>query len=110
MSYTFKELKHKTAAELKEIASGIKSEAVQGYTQMHKEQLIEAICKALGIDTYEHHAAKGINKTRIKSEIKALKKERDRAIEVHDHKELKDIRRKMKKLKNQLRKTAVQPE
>ncbi len=34
MAYTFKELKEKTAAELKEIAKGIEHEAVKGYTQM----------------------------------------------------------------------------
>ncbi|HFE64278.1 MAG TPA: hypothetical protein ENK14_07685, partial [Caldithrix sp.] len=53
MTYTFKELKKKTAAELKEIAAGIEHEAVQGYTQLNKEHLIEAICKALNIDMYE---------------------------------------------------------
>ena len=55
MSYTLKELKAKTAAQLKEIAAGIENEAVKGYTQMNKEHLIKAICAALGIHIHEHH-------------------------------------------------------
>jgi len=43
MVYTFKELKEKTAAELKEIAKDIEHEAVKGYTQMHKEKPVLAI-------------------------------------------------------------------
>src|SRR2546426_358150 len=52
---TYEELRHKTIAELREIAKGIDHEAVQGYTQLNKEHLIPAICKALGIETHAHH-------------------------------------------------------
>ena len=57
MAHTYEELKKKTIAELREIAKEIHHDAVQGYTQMNKEHLLPALCKALGIDAHEHHAA-----------------------------------------------------
>src|SRR5438477_12451228 len=55
MAQTYEELKKKTIDELREIAKGIDNEAVKGYTQMNKEHLLPAVCKALGIDTHVHH-------------------------------------------------------
>ncbi|NOZ61984.1 MAG: hypothetical protein GXO74_09920 [Calditrichaeota bacterium] len=107
MEYTYKDLKHKTVAELREIASGIEHEAVQGYTQLNKEHLIEALCKALNIDMHEHHRAVGIEKTKIKSQIKALKQQRDEAITAKNYAELKKVRLEIKKLKNKLRRAMV---
>jgi DNA-binding IclR family transcriptional regulator len=107
MEYSCSELKKKTAAQLKEIAAGINHDAVRGYSTMHKEQLVEAICIALGIDLQEHHVAVGINKKKIKSEIKALKVEREKAIEAQNNEELKKIRKKIKLLKNKLRRAVV---
>ena len=43
MAYTIEELKHKTLADLREIAKGIEHEAVQGYTQLNKQHLITAL-------------------------------------------------------------------
>ncbi|MFQ5584046.1 MAG: Rho termination factor N-terminal domain-containing protein [Calditrichia bacterium] len=107
MEHTFKELKKMTVAQLREIAAGIEHEAVQGYSQLNKEHLIEAICKALNIDMYEHHVAVGVDKTSIKANIKELKKERESAIAAHDYKKLRDVRRQIKKLKNKLRRAMV---
>jgi len=107
MEYTYQDLKHKTVAELREIAKGIEHEAVQGYTQLNKEHLLKALCTALHIDMHVHHGIKGINKTKIKSEIKKLKLQRDEALKAHDHKKLKDVRRQIKKLKNKLRTSMV---
>lgn len=106
-SYTYDELKDKKVAELREIASGIDHEAVQGYTQLNKDHLLEAICKALDIDMHVHHEVKGIDKTSIKRKIRELKKERDKALAAHDHKQLKDVRRQIKTLKNKLRRAMV---
>ena len=55
MAYTHNELKHKTLAELRDIAKDIDHEALQGYTQLNKEHLVVAMCKALNIDIHEHH-------------------------------------------------------
>lgn len=107
MAYTHNELKHKTLAELRDIAKDIQHEAVQGYTQLNKEHLIVAICKALNIDIHEHHDVVGIDKGAIKSRIKALKAKRDEALSAHDHAALKKTRRSIHRLKRQIHKATV---
>ena len=107
MAYTHSELKHKTLAELRDIAKDIEHEAVQGYTQLNKEHLVVAICKALNIDIHEHHDVVGIDKATIKSRIKALKTKRDAAIAAHDRAELKKVRRGIHRLKRQIHKATV---
>ena len=107
MAYTFTELKHKTVAQLKEIAASIDHEAVKGYTQLNKEHLLKALCNALGIDVHEHHEVKGIDKSTIRAKIRGLKTERNKAIAAHDHKQLKAIRRRIKNFKKKLRKAMV---
>lgn len=71
--HTYEELKKKTIADLREIAKEIQHDAVQGYTQMNKERLLPAICKALGIDAHEHHAAALAQKAAIKAKMRAIK-------------------------------------
>jgi DNA-binding IclR family transcriptional regulator len=107
MAYTFEELKHKKVNELREIAKEMDHEEVQGYTQLNKEHLLEAICKALNIDMYVHHVVVGVDKSAIKSQIKDLKKKRDEAISDKKPDDLKKIRRKIRNLKKTLRKAAV---
>jgi len=107
MAQTFEELKKKNVAQLREIASEIEDEAVKGYTQLNKEHLLEAICKALNIDMHVHHEVVGIDKKSIKSEIKALKKKRDEAISAKNRDELRRVRKKIRLLKRTLRKATV---
>lgn len=107
MEYTFKDLKEKTVADLREIAKSIEHEAVQGYTQLNKEQLLAAICEALGIETRAKKKVVGVDRGKIKAEIRGLKVERDAALEAHDHKQLKAIRRKIRSLKRTIRKARV---
>src|SRR3989441_10748486 len=107
MDYTQHELKHKTLAELRDIAKDSEHDAVQGYTQLNKEHLVVAICKALNIDMHEHHDVVGIDKATIKSRIKELKKKRDAALTAHDHKQLKIARRGIHRLKRQIHKATV---
>jgi uncharacterized protein YpiB (UPF0302 family) len=104
---SFEGMKKKTVAELREIASGIEHEAVQGYTQMNKEHLLEAICKALDIDMHQHHEVVGVNKTVIKTRIKALKQKRDEALDAHDKKQIKEFRRQIHTLKRKLHRATV---
>ena len=103
MAYSYEELKKKTVAELRDIAGGIQHDAVQGHTQMHKADLLAAICKALNLDMHEHHLVKGIEKTAIKTQIRQTKKRRDEALAAHDHAQLKQTRREIHRLKRQLR-------
>ncbi len=102
MAYTYEELKHKTVAQLREIARGIESETIKGYSQLNKEHLIAAICNALNIDMHVHHQIVGINKSEIKAQLKSLKQERDKALAAHDHQQLKAVRREMHHLKVKL--------
>ena len=107
MAHTFEELKGKTVAALREIASGIEHEAVQGYTQLNKDHLLAALCKALNIEMHAHHQVVGVNKTAIKAQIKALKQKLDEATAAHDHARLKLIRRTIHHFKRQLHKATV---
>ena len=103
MAYTYHELKEKTIQELRDIAKDVQHDAVQGYSQMNKEHLLPALCKALGIDTHEHHVVVGIDKPAIKSKMRELKKLRDQAAEAHDGDRLKSIRRQIHRLNRQIR-------
>jgi DNA-binding IclR family transcriptional regulator len=103
MAYTYHELKEKTVQELREIAKEVQHDAVQGYSQMNKEHLLPALCKALGIDAHEHHLATGIDKPAIKARMRELRKQRDQAAEAHNGDALKSIRRQIHRLNRQIR-------
>ena len=106
MELTYEQLRHKTLAELREMAKGNEQEVVQGYTQMNKEHLVVALAKALGIQ-HEHHSAVGIDKSTVKSRIKELKTQRAAAIAAHDRAQLKVVRRTIHRLKRQIHKATV---
>ena len=106
MAYTFEELKHKTVADLREIAKGTDHEAVQGYTQMNKEHLLVALAKALGIQ-HEHHSVVGVDKSSIKARIRELKTQREAALAAHDRAQLKVVRRTIHRLKRRIHKATV---
>ena len=104
MAHTYDELKGKTIAELREIAKTVENhDAVQGYSQMNKEHLLPALCKALGIETHGHHHVEGIDKTAIKAKMRELRKQRAAAVEQHDHDVLKSVRRQIHRLNRQIR-------
>ncbi len=107
MAHTYEELKDKTLAELREIAAGVQDDAVQGYSQLNKDHLLVALCKAFGLQMHEHHAVVGLNKTDIKAKIKALKQSRDEAVAAHDHDKLKSVRREIHHYKRQMNKASV---
>lgn len=106
MAYTFEELKHKTVAELRDIAKGTDHEAIQGYTQLNKEHLLVALAKALGIQ-HEHHSVVGVDKSSIKARIRELKTQREAALAAHDHAQLKVVRRTIHRLKRRIHKATV---
>ena len=103
MTFTYHQLKAKTVAELREIAKGIQHEAVQGYTQLNKEHLLLALCKALDIPTHEHHSVGGIDKAAVKATMRTLRAERAAAIEAGDHEKLKAVRRHLHALNHDIR-------
>jgi DNA-binding IclR family transcriptional regulator len=103
MAYTYHELKEKTIQDLRDIAKDVQHDAVQGYSQMNKEHLLPALCRALGIDTHEHHVVTGIDKPAIKARMRELKRQRDAALEAHDAAALKSVRRQIHHLNRQIR-------
>lgn len=107
MEYTYEQLKHMTVAEMREIAAGIDHPAVQGYTQLNKEHLLAALCRALNVDMHAHHEVKGVDKGALKAQIRELKKQRDEALSAHDHKRLKDVRRRIHSLKVKIHRATV---
>jgi len=107
MAYTFEELKKKNVADLREIAKGIEHESVQGYTQLNKDHLLKAICTALNLDMHVHHEVVGVNKSKVKTQIKEAKKQRDEAISAKDDEGQKKARGRIRHLKKVLRKATV---
>jgi len=104
VAYTYHELKGKTIQELRDIAKGVDNqEAVQGYSQLNKEHLLPALCKALNIDTHEHHQVVGIDKPAIKAKMRELKQKRDTVLEARDRDALKSVRRQIHRLNRQIR-------
>ncbi|HXV63488.1 MAG TPA: hypothetical protein VEK15_22495 [Vicinamibacteria bacterium] len=107
MEHSYEELKMKTVAQLREIAAGIDNEALNGHKTMHKDQLVLALCTALGIDARAHHAVVGIDKSRVKAQIRALKAKRAAALEAKDASELKRVRHNVKRLKQKIKRATV---
>jgi hypothetical protein len=106
MAHTYEELKHKTVAELREIAKGLEHEAVRGYSQMNKDHLLPALCKALGIDAHEHHAAVAAEKGKIKAKMREIKASYQKAIDGEDYEQLRRLRRHYHRLNHELRASA----
>jgi hypothetical protein len=109
MAHTYEELKKKTVEDLREIAKGLDHEAVKGFTQMNKEHLLPALCKALGIDVHKHphHEARGIEKAKLKARMHALKAEKAKAVEAGDAAKLKAVRREYHRLNRKIRAATV---
>ena len=104
MAYTYHDLKGKTVQELRDIAKTVEQhDAVQGFSQMNKDHLLPALCKALSIDTHEHHTVVGIDKPAIKAKMHDLKQKRASALQAGDHDLLRSVRRQIHRLNRQIR-------
>ena len=103
--HTYEELKHKTIADLREIARGLDHEAVKGYSQLNKEHLLPGLCEALGIDTHEHHhdVIGGFDKGAAKRKLRALKAEKQSAFEAGDRARVQALRRRIHRINHQIR-------
>jgi hypothetical protein len=108
MDYTWEEL-HKTPVKrLREIAEDLGDhDELHGFSTMHKEDLVPALCHVLGIEDHAHHEVVGVNKAAIKKRIRALKVKRDEAIAAGDSVQLKRVRRKIHRLKRRIHKATV---
>jgi DNA-binding IclR family transcriptional regulator len=103
MAYTYEELKRKTLAELREIATDVKHDAVQGYSQLNKDHLLPALCTALGVSMHEHHVIGSFDKPALKARMKKLKSERAVVLKSGDREKLRAVRRHLHALNHQIR-------
>lgn len=86
--------------ELREMAK--EKLSLEGTSGMHKEQLVEALAKSMGIEK-PHKVATGAEKTQVKQRIRALKAERAQAGVAHDAAKLAKTRHEIHRLKRKLR-------
>ena len=107
MAHTYEELHKMTVDQLREIAKGLGPDAVKGYSQLNKEHLLPALCKALGIEAHAHHEVKGVDKANVKAQLRALKAKRGEAVAAHDHALLKQLRRQRHRLNRKIRSATV---
>ena len=107
MAYTYEQLSKMTVVDLRKIADGIEHEATKGHSTMHKDKLLPALCKALGVEAHAHHEVVGVDKRKIKAQIRELKVKRAEAIANHDKAQLADVRNSIHHLKRILRRYTV---
>lgn len=107
MAYTYEQLHLMTVAQLRDIAKDIEHDALKGFSTMHKEKLVPALCAALGIEAHVHHHVVGINKAEIKAKIQSLKAEKSAALKAGDRKKFKEILHDIHRTKRALRKAIV---
>ena len=107
MAHTYDELHNMTVAQLRDIAENIEHDAVHGYSTMHKDQLLPALCEALGIEAHVHHEVVGVDKKKLKAEIKELKAQRNAALSAGDREAYKAALRGIHKRKGELRRHTI---
>ncbi len=107
MGYTYEQLSGMTAVQLREIGHARNHPDLPGIATMHKDKLLPLLCTVLGIEAHPHHVAAGIDKTKVKQEIRALKRERGAALEAKNGAKVREIREKIHHLKRLLRKSIV---
>ena len=107
MAHTFEELHGMNVAQLRKIAEGVEHDELHGFLTMHKENLVPALCHALGVTDHVVHHVVGIDKVSIKKKIKSLKVKRIAALDAKDGVQLKRIRRQIHSLKRRIHQATV---
>jgi CHAD domain-containing protein len=97
----YHDLHKTTVAKLREMAKAYPE--VEGTSGMHKDELVNLLCDKLGIEK-PHKVAVGIDKAKVKLEIRVLKKTREEALAQHDRAKLHEARKKLHKLRHTLHK------
>jgi len=100
----WKDLERMTVVKLRE--ESLKYPQIEGVHGKHKEQLMDEIAKALGIEKPHAHHAENVfhTKSDLKQKIVELKLERERLLQAHDKKKLHEVRRELHELKHRIRK------
>jgi hypothetical protein len=108
MAYTWDELHKMPVSKLRKIAEEQGDvESLHGFLTMHKHELLPVLCKHLGIEDHAHHDVVGIDKSKTKAQIRALKAKRDSARESGDLATAKDAGHQIKRLKRKIRRATV---
>ena len=108
MAYTWDELHKKPVSQLRKLAEEQGDvDALHGYRTMHKQDLLPALCKHLGIEDHAHHDVVGLDKSKSKVQIRALKVKRDSARQSGDLATAKDASHQIKRLKRKIRRATV---
>jgi hypothetical protein len=99
----WKDLDRLTVLKLREEA--LKYPHIEGVHGKNKEQLMDEIARALGIEKPHAHFTENVvhTKSDLKHKIRELKTEREQLLTEHDHKKLHDIRRELHELKHTIR-------
>ena len=99
----WKDLEKMTVLKLRDEA--LKYPQIEGVHGKNKEQLMEEISKALDIERPHMHFAESVvhTKSDLKHRIHDLKIQREKLLEVQDHKKLHDVRRELHELKHTIR-------
>jgi len=97
------ELQKKKVDELREMA--VEKAGVTGASGLSKDQLVEVVAEALGIEK-PHLVVEGLNKDRIKKRIREAKGVLKQALEDKDGKMVKAKRRQIHRLKRRIRRAA----
>jgi hypothetical protein len=100
----WKDLEKMTVLKLREEA--LKYPQIEGVHGKNKEQLMDEIGKALGIEKPHAVFTETLvhTKSDLKHKIQDLKVEREKLLAVHDHEKLHEVRREMHELKHTIRK------
>lgn len=97
------ELEKKKVDELRELAH--EKAGAEGTHGLRKEQLVELVAQALGIEK-PHLVAEGVDRPEIKKKIRALKGDVVSALEAKDHALARRKRRQIHRLKRRIRQAA----
>jgi uncharacterized membrane protein YjjP (DUF1212 family) len=98
------DLERMTILKLREEA--LKFPQIEGVHGKDKEQLMNELARILGIEKPHMHFADQVvhTKTELKHKIQELKIEREKLLDLHDHKKLHEVRRQVHELKHTIRK------
>ena len=100
----WKDLERMTVLKLREEA--LKFPQIESVHGKNKEQLMDELAQALGIEKPHVHFAEQVvhTKSDLKHQIHELKAEREKLLQSHDYKKLHDVRRQLHELKHTIRK------
>jgi hypothetical protein len=100
----WKDLEKMTVLKLRDEA--LKYPHIESVHGKNKEQLLEEIAKALGIEKPHARFTEAVvhTKSDLKHKIRELKIEREKFLQTHDHQKLHEVRRELHELKHTIRK------